>query len=331
MSNQRWFVVIPPIGAARTVALHTLSALQQSVGTQQCKSIDSNTYLAAFTQLLKNPDETMAVDLFNQSLAISCLDFQATHCLVFALSPVTLFTLQLLQKQKIITVHWFYEDYRKATYWNSVIVGYDHFFAIQRGPIESLCQQIGTAFHFLPTACSLEPAAPPSSERIFDIAFIGIPSSYRAAALETLLAQGHTIAIAGSGWDGYRGSLEPSIVNATWTNEVQSAQILAQAKIGINLSVDAPTAVNDVHISPRVYDILVTGCILLTENVPLLADSLTECSYATFSTVDEAVDKAQTLLAGYREKSAERESNAQAVVKNHGYGNRVAALLGAIG
>lgn len=331
MSNQRWFVVIPPVGAARTVAHHTVPALQQSVGAHQCKSIDSNTYLSAFAKLLKNPDETMAVDLFNQSLAVSCLDFQATHCLVFALSPVTLFTLQLLRKQDVVTVHWFYEDYRKATYWDSVIAGYDHFFAIQRGPVEKLCQQFGTAFHFLPTASSLKPPTPPYRKRVCDIAFIGIPSSYRVTVLEALRAHGHTIAIAGSGWDRYRGSLEPSIINATWTDEAQSAQILAQAKIGINLSIDAPAAVMDVHISPRVYDILASGCILLTEQVPLLTDSLVGCSYVIFTSIDEAITKARELLADYRVESAEREGNARAVVENHGYGNRVAALLGAVG
>ena len=140
MNDARWFLVLSPDGAARTAAHHTSTAFVSLLGAERCKTFDCMTYRQAFEKLLKNPDPAMGTDLLNQSLITSCLDFGATVCFVAALSPVTLFTLRLLRRQRVRTVHWFYEDYRKATYWKSVIDGYDHFFSVQCGPVEATCR-----------------------------------------------------------------------------------------------------------------------------------------------------------------------------------------------
>ena len=269
----------------------------------------------------------MAVDLFNQTFAVTCLDFQPTHCLVAALAPVTLFTLQLLKKYGIITTHWFFEDYRKATYWESVVTGYDHFFAIQRGPIEAACAASGATYHFLPTACSCADLPFTSSPRPYDSVFIGIPSSYRVAVLEALARNGTKLAIAGSGWQAYRGILEPMIVSTAWVHEETSFALMQQSKTGVNLSFDNPAGRKDVHISPRVYDMFAAGCLVAGEDVPLLNETAPGASVATFSSSEEAVSTIAGLLETYTYDDERILKNRKLVLDNHRYVHRVAEIM----
>jgi hypothetical protein len=326
MKPQRWFLALSPDGAARSVSGRVAAAFTERLGAD-CKSFDTRTYRDAFSRLLKERNDDMTADLLNQSLMVSCLDFHATHLLVLALAPVTLFSLNLLRSYGIITVHWFYEDFRRATYWHDCIAGYDHFCAIQHGPIEQACASSGAAFHFLPTACTLPNAIPLGSERNIDVAFIGIPSPYRIAVLEKLTAAGFTLSIAGEGWQSYRGILQKAIVKKQWTPEEESLLILAHAKIGINLSVDDPHRLDQVHASPRVYDVLASGCILVTENTPLVFESLGGCSFYTFTTPEEACTVIGDRLAEYARLTPVLGENRRAVLENHTYGQRVEELI----
>lgn len=326
MTIQRWMLVIPPYGAARSVAFHTADAFSLQFDDAHFKTFDSLTYKAAYNQLLRQPDETMVTDLLNQSLVINTLDFSATHILVCALSPVTLFTLNLLRKQSVTTLHWFYEDYQRAVYWKDVLSGYDHFCAIQKGPLPALCKQYGNRYHFLPTASAGKPHPDNKRYTTCDIAFVGIPTPYRISALESLAVSGCKLAIAGSGWESYTGILDTMIINRTWTDEAQTRTLLSQACIGLNLSCEDPNGHNDVHISPRVFDILAAGCTLLTEDVPLASDVLTECTYFVFQNLTGLCETAHSLL---RNKSEQLNSsdNQQIVFQNHSYTNRVNEIL----
>jgi hypothetical protein len=333
MNKTRWFLVIPTEGAARTVAHHTAASLQSIVGNERFKSFDTGTYQTAFTQLLKQPDPTMAVDLLNQSLIVSCLDFGATHCIVTALCPVTLFTLQLLQKQGIATVHWFYEDYKRATYWKSILQGYHHFCCIQHGDIEKACHDSNVQYHFLPTATGCGQFEYQQNDRPFDVVFIGIPSSYRISLLEYLASQNDIhLAIAGSGWQNCTSAiLKPSIVTTDWMNDEAAFQLMVQAKIGINLSFDDPHDRDEVHISPRAFDLLAAGCHLVTEKTALLDESLPDATYHTFSSVEEAGTLITSLCKRYSETAEELKRNRDIVLSKHQYSNRIASLMEFLG
>jgi hypothetical protein len=251
---------------------------------------------------------------------------------VCALSPVTLFTLNLLRAQGVRTSHWFYEDYRKAPYWKFVLSGYDHFFAIQKGPIPEFCKQNGSAYSFLPTAaatlcCSLQ-GSPDNCTRNKDVSFIGIPSAYRIETLEYLAQQGISCVIAGLGWDRYNGPLKDSIINSVWTDGNQVDVILKNAKIGINLSVSSPDADRlNTHFSPRVFDVLASGCILLTEDVPLIKDTLQNLRYHTFVNKEEAAKQVANILADYSREKEFLGSNRSIVCREHTYENRVKEII----
>jgi spore maturation protein CgeB len=328
MAESKWFIVIPPIGAARVVAKHLANGFLNKLGTSRVKVFDSLTYQNSFKSILKTTDENLLVDLCNQSLIVSCLDFGATHFLSGALSPVSLFALKILKKQGIKTAHWFYEDFRRAHYWKDVLPGYDTFFTIQNGPFPELCHQISTKWHYLPTAASVESHTTVQDEkRDFDIAFIGIPSPYRIQILEQIVSSGVSCVIAGLGWDTYTGPMQNSILSGKWIDEAQSGLIFRRAKIGLNLSVDDPAGVSDVHLSPRVFDILISGCVLLTEETPLSHQSLHQCSFKTFSADEQVPIQIKEILSNYSRYQKDTCTNIEIVKSSHLYGNRVNDIL----
>jgi Glycosyl transferases group 1 len=323
----RWIVVIPSDGAARTVALNAFTALSIEAGSDNVKCFDCLNYLNAFKKLLNTTDENIAVDLMNQSLLTVVLDFGATYVVTGALAPVTLFILTILKKQNITTIHWFYEDYRRAGYWKDIINGYTHFCAIQKGVLQKVCLQTNSNYHFLSTALSFEPHTKIHTIRKYDIGFIGIPSTYRILVLEKIVAAGFTCAIAGSGWDLYDGPLNSFIVNRTWTTIDQVETILSESTIGINLSVENPSGRDDVHISPRVYDILACRTVLLTEDVPLIKESLDDCRYFTFSNPDECIGLIRHILDNIIQFQEQLSINFQNVITRHTYRNRIQELI----
>jgi hypothetical protein len=331
VSGPRWFIVTAPDGAAKSLSHHAAKAFTVVLGTDRCKLFDCAVYRQAFENLLKRPDPDMVVDLLNQSLAISCLDFRADVCFITALSPVTLFTLRLLRSYGVKTVHWFYEDHRKATYWKDVLDGYDHFFTIQHGPFEAVCHERGVARHFLPAATGCGELEYRETQRPYDAVFIGIPSSYRIAVLEALAHSKVRLAIAGSGWGAYRGPLQQFIVTSAWIDETAAFRIMRQAKIGINLSFDNPSGRGDVHIGPRVYDLLAAGCTLLSEENPLLEESVPDCAMHTFRSIDDAPAAILKLLTNYDHLKPGNDCNRAIVLENHQYTHRVREIVRILG
>jgi hypothetical protein len=329
MTQKRWMMVIPPDGAARNVA-HLAAKAFSEIIPDSFKIFDTLSYLKAYRQLLKNPEDELLVDLCNQSLVTSAIDFGTTHLLSGALSPVTLFTLNILKKINITTLHWFYEDYNRARYWQDILAGYDHFFAVQKGILPKICKEQNIQYHFLPTAQTVKPAIVHQNPGRYDIGFIGIPSTYRISILEKLHVSGFKCLIAGYGWNQYSGILDTSIVNREWVDDQQIAAYLSQVAIGINLSFENPFTREDSQVSPRVYDILSSGAVLLTENLDLLEETVAECHYETFINPDDAVVKAKLIrssLQRYQELSA---PNCAIIQAKHTFHNRIEQILSAI-
>lgn len=304
---KKWLITLPPYGAARQAAFHVVAEFGKKLHASAVHTFDCKKYLDAFNALLKTPDETIAVDLLNQSLIVQSLQYRTTHLLVMALSPITLFTLNLLKMQHIKTIHWFIEDYRSATYWQQILPGYDIFFAIQKGILPSICSKHHTRYDYLPTAATSVDTAqqPDNSLPRYDAAFVGIPSPYRITVLEYLLKHGISLSIAGEGWDCYSGPLSVCIKQATWTNAEQTATLLREASIGLNLSFNEPcdTTGTDTQLSPRVFDILLYSKALLSENSALLQQTLHGCHYYTFSNKQEAVTITEKILRDQKEQN----------------------------
>jgi hypothetical protein len=283
----------------------------------------------------------MVADLLNQSLIVQCMDFEVEYLIVTALSPVTLFSLNLLRKQGVTNIHWFYEDFRIARYWSSVITGYDYFFAIQRGELEALCRVRGIYFQLLPGAASwgvlegnnvTEFNQPDkSTARQYDGAFIGIPSPYRLSILECLAAKGIKLVIAGSGWEQYTGILNVTIFKNGWVTSSECRSIYNSAKIGLNLSFNDPSSDRDnTQLSPRVYDMAACEMVVVCEESPLIRE-LTGClRLHFFQDVQSLCGIVEQCLADYDNEKEHAVSNRISVLNHHTYQQRAEQFIKAL-
>lgn len=322
-------MVLPPEGAARQVGEKAWESLCGLLPARNRKLFDTKSYLDAFDRLLKSPTDDMVVDLANQALVVQCLDFQATHVLVIALSPVTRFTVDLLRRSGMAPVHWFIEDFREAKYWKDVMPAYAHFLAIQRGPVEKACLEAGVRFRYLPTAAILRPRPSVKAwrDRSEGIAFIGFPSAYRMEVLEALAKDGLPLKIAGLGWEKYRGPLEPFMTGRGWFGPEEAFKLLENSRIGLHLpSEDPGPDRGNCHVSPRVFDILAAGCLLMTEEAPMIRESLEGMAISEFRGAAGAVRAARAALTEGVDDGL-LAANRALVLRDHSFARRMTEIL----
>lgn len=318
---RKWMVVIPPSGAARTQGLsiaRTLGQLSNELGSSEV--VDSRSYLDALPRLLRNPqDQDLVVDLFNQTLLCKILEKHCNRLLVPALAPVSAYYLQLLRNQRVRTTHWFFEDYRQATYWEEVFPAYDLFCAIQRGPVERACRSRCQPYLYLPNATAYTPPTeiPTWHERTYDLCFVGLPSTHRIGHLETLQHSGLSLAVAGQGWENYHGPLQQCIVQAGWTPPDLAARLYLDSRMVINLCMNDPgNEAPDDQISPRAYDAVAHGAALLTERLGQNPEALAGITYHEFRGPTDLLQLARRLATQGTPGNSQAE-NLQAISQRH--------------
>jgi len=319
-----WGIFIPPVGAARSVMESSVEAFR-SYG-ESVTAIDTKKYAETFEKFLAPESKDLVDDITNQSWVCKAVEEGWNHVLVGALSPVTNWTLKLLKKLNIVTVFWFYEDYRKVSYWQQQLGMYDLFCAVQKEPLESV---VGKSFRFLPTAAStvVNDPIPDWNTRPYDCAFVGIPSPYRIAMLTCLKDAGLSLTIAGSGWEQVP-QLREQCAEYGWISAERSAQLYSSARFGINLSQENPFEddLQAFQISPRLYDMALAGTLPVTELLPLGETLFRELSTVLF-------DSAESMIAGICETNsldidqAILEDNRQCILAKHLYRHRVEQIV----
>ena len=80
----KWFVVLPPEGAARSVGEQFVPAFINQMGSDRVKVFDCYKYIKGFEKLLREPEDNMVIDLLNHSLIVQCIEYESTHLLVMA-------------------------------------------------------------------------------------------------------------------------------------------------------------------------------------------------------------------------------------------------------
>jgi len=325
----RWFIAKPYSGAARKVGEWFLDAFEQGNPQHQCHSFDTQKYIQFFRQSLKMPTDDMVIDLMNQALLTQCFDFQPEYVFVPALAPVSAFVLAILRKNGIKTIHWFFEDYRRADYWEQVVASYDYFAALQRGPVEKRCHELQVNYSFLLPASNPDIHIQKGIEKDIDMLFVGIPSTYRVHVLEQVASVCPRLLIAGEGWERYSGPLQANIEHTGWVDSLRYSRYLSRAKAGINLSVHDPSEDREnTHVSPRVFDILGAECALITEDVPLAAEVLNGLSYHRFSDTADLLPIVSECAKGhFSESQLAGIKNRDQIRKKHSYTARVNQLL----
>jgi len=338
---QKWLITIPPEGAARDLALAGAEALQEQAGID-LQVFDFRDFSFGYAKLLRSDDPDLVADMVAQSLLTKVMDVQAKVVVVSALCTVSAYFLQIFRKHKITTVHWFFEDYRRATYWDSVVQEYDYFFAMQKGALEAAVRQ-RTRFHFLPAAaemtadeCQVQPQE--WDTRSWDVCFVGLPSMYRILMLNRLAAAGYKLCVAGSGWNDLtpeaeaevHPALREAVLSQSEVSRERHMSILRQSRIGLNLSVDIPQGDRSVpQISPRAYDIAGCGTVLLTEKLGMTGVALSGLMYEEFEDENEMLAEVQKLLQ-FPPSLQDLQSNQLTVAEQHRVAHRMETLIDVI-
>lgn len=105
---------------------------------------------------------------------------------------------------------------------------------------------------------------------------------------------------------------------------------MSSASIAINLSFKEPAGdLSEIQISPQVYDILSIGNILLTEDIPLLYETIGDCHFHTFKKKEEAADRIREILSDLNKESAKRqiEENRKIILQKHTWQKRVQQII----
>jgi hypothetical protein len=305
LGAKKIMVTIPPTGAAREYTLSAIQCMQKLPGLD-VHTFDFGQYEQGYGQLLTRDDPDLISDMCNQSLLTKVFELKPKIVLVTALSPVSNYFLQIYAQHKITTAHWFFEDFRRAHYWEAVAPNYDYFFAIQKGILEQKLQtlyrsQSRPKYFFIPNGSSIHPedfdARPVDlGTRKYDICFVGIPTPYRIQMLESLVVSGLSLVIAGAGWEQYNGLLQNHIIAPRQITTQQALTIYQQSKIGLNIGTQQPTDAVHEQISPRAYDILGCATVLLCEDIPLNPLALAHVAYTPFNQDNLAAQCRQILL-----------------------------------
>ncbi len=320
---RKWGVVIPPTGAAREVMLSVVRTMDKM--GEVYSLIDSLAYQEAFEAMMAENSKDMALDFWNQYWVCKALQEEWTHTLVGALAPVTVQTIRLWKKIGVISVHWFYEDYRQIEYWKIQATEYDLFCAVQKEPLREL---VGTGFRFLPTATEGGSSLPFADfdHRKYDLMFIGIPSEYRIKILEMLSAHGVKIAIAGPYWNRVP-TLYQYVVIDGWVDQVTTEKLYSASRLGLNISQSDPELERSVHqVSPRIYDLAGYGTLPITEDLPLGDDLYKELKLIRFSDCDELLQKVREVLDNGISSEIYLH-NREAIQKGHLYKQRVEQII----
>src|SRR5690606_646545 len=95
-----------------------------------------------------------------------------------------------------------------------------------------------------------------------------------------------------------RGPLQACIRGGGWTGADESLALLENARAALHMPSEDPgdDREND-HVSPRVFDVLGAGALLLCEDAPLIRETLRGCVYREFRGPGEAVEIARLALA----------------------------------
>ena len=334
----KWFLVLPPQGAARSVFQSLVVEFSDLVGKMNCVLFDCQSAEQFLGSSLAHPltsHPDLHTDFLNHLLVVQALDQECTHLLAGALAPISLFSLKLLQKYGVHNSLWFYEDYQRVGYYQEVLQGYNNFFAIQQGKLPQECLYQGTNYHYLPVATQLASPTPSLNfshqARTIPCLFLGVPSPYRIEVLEYIYQAGIPIKIAGAGWASYQGILKNQILLDVWTPPDRAQYLFEQSLACLNLSYNNPGTQRSLpQTSPRAFDALAAGCELITEETELIFSDLKNMDFFTFTEKEQLPNLIKQSIANFDLRETQHLKNRKEIFEGHTYRHRALSILNKI-
>lgn len=341
MKHLRVLVILPLYGGSLPIGRYVAAALKgEGHLVEVFEAPEFNSAYDALKGLKVTTDrleylQNSFLNVVSQSVLAKVETFEPDLVLSMAQAPLNHQALKRLRRDGVTTAMWFVEDFRLFTYWKSFAPAYDIFAVIQKEPFMSELAAIGQPNAlYLPLAAQPDFHKPvelsPVEKRRFgsEVSFMGAGYPNRRKAFRELV--NHDFKIWGNEWDGDH-VLEPLVqLKGARVTPEECVKIFNATKINLNLhsSIQAEELVtNGDFINPRTFELAACGAFQLVDNRILLSEAFAEDELATFSSMEDLLEKIEYFLAN-PEKREDYANKAQVRVLNeHTYRVRIRQLI----
>jgi len=340
----RVLVVLPMYGGSLPIGSYCAQALRDLGHTVDV--FDAPAFYGAFSAVrgLQITGERLEqlenafLQVISQAIQAKSEQFAPDLVLAMAQAPLTRQTLARLERQGVVRAMWFVEDYKLFTYWRAFAPCYDIFAVIQKEPLLSELAAAGQSNGiYLPLAALPSFHAPqkadPATQRKYGakLSFLGAGYPNRRAAFRQL--RHLDFKIWGSDWEDDDALAAHVQQQGARISPEEAVRIYNASQINLNLhsSVQARTLIQQGDfVNPRAFELAACGAFQLVDRRELMPELFADNELATFSTMQELIEKIDYFLARPKERAAYAERGRQRVLRDHTYHARMETLIGFI-
>lgn len=341
MKSLRILVVLPLYGGSLPIGRYVASALKEEghlvevfEAPEFYSAYDSLKNLKVTTDRLEYLENSF-LNVVSQSVLAKVESFEPDMVLSMAQAPLNHQALKRLRRDGVTTAMWFVEDFRLFTYWKSFAPFYDIFAVIQKEPFLSELEAIGQPNAlYLPLAARPDFHKPvelsPVEQKKFGstVSFMGAGYPNRRVAFREFV--NHDFKLWGTEWEGDH-VLEPLVqLKGARVTPEECVKIFNATRINLNLhsSVQAEELVSGGDfVNPRTFELASCGAFQLVDKRSLLSELFTEDELATFTSMDELMEKIEHYTAHPEECEQIAARGRERVLADHTYRMRMRTLI----
>ncbi|BCS87186.1 CgeB family protein [Pseudodesulfovibrio sediminis] len=341
MNTLRILVVLPLYGGSLPIGRYVASALQQEghlVETFEAPDFypayDSLDALKVTTDRLDYLQNSF-LNVVSQAVLAKVESFEPDMVLSMAQAPLNRQALKRLRRDGVVTAMWFVEDHTLFTYWKSFAPLYDIFAVIQKGQFFKDLESIGQPNAvYLPLAAQPDFHQPvdltPVEKRKFgsDVSFMGAGYANRRKAFRDLVK--YDFKLWGTEWDGDHVLAPLLQLKGARVTPEECVKIFNATKINLNLhsSIQAEELVTfGDFVNPRTFELAACGAFQLVDKRTLLDKAFAEDELATFSSMDDLIEKIDYYSTQPEKRKAIAERGRARVLADHTYTHRMRTLI----
>jgi len=276
------------------------------------------------------------IDFLSDILLNDIQEFNPHIVFFLAQSPFNEKIIKILQKENIITMYWFVEDFRRLVYWKRVYNNFDYFFMIQKGEFEDILQQsCHRTWGWFPVASEstiMKPLNLTHQEKEFygsNISFMGAAYPNRVAFFSHFKKE--YLKLWGTGWtESVLKDYNIPLYDQRISIE-QSVMIYQATKVNINLHSSMNEAIFDYYqdfVNPRTFEIASCGGFQLVDDREAVRELFEEDKEIVFfKSIEEAIDKADFYIKNDKLRNEIANNSREKVLLHHTYKHRLTNMI----
>ena len=253
--------------------------------------INEESWTAAYQEAARTRNPLPFYATVHQAIERVASESKPDLCLTFALAPIPPGFRETLDRFKIRSAHWFFEDGRRFPIFERMASEHDMLCSIQPWVAAMLREQGHTDAHYLPLGvpirCQNAPAKPASSPT-YRVSFVGTPSPRRLKIFKEILDLDFNVW--GPGWADADPAFEAAQrEQGRWLSRDEEIEVYLNSEIVVNLHQDAGRHGDPDFINPRTFVLAALGVPQILEDRLELAPLFDLTQELTVFKPDESV------------------------------------------